>query len=96
MPRALWVALLCFAASPSLAQQPPCGPTGTVEKRIKDQYGESLIGAGIVAGGILFTTMNPTTQTFTVFLRRHDGQTCVLMGGTGWAVQDAEKPGKNL
>jgi hypothetical protein len=94
--RCAFAVLAFLAASPAFAQQPPCGPTGTVEKRIKDQYGESLIGAGIVAGGILFTTMNPTTQTFTVFLRRPDGQTCVLMGGTGWAVQDAEKPGKNL
>lgn len=79
-----------------LAQQNPCGPTGLVEKRIAQQYGESVIGAGIVAGGILFTLANPETGTFTILLRRPDGQTCVLMGGTGWASTDAAKPGVDL
>jgi hypothetical protein len=79
-----------------LAQQSPCGPTGIVEKRIHDQYGESIVGAGIVAGGILFTLTNPQTQTFTILLRRPDGQTCVLMGGTGYATAEPEIPGKPL
>ena len=76
-----------------LAQQAPCGPTGMVEKNIAKKYGESIVGAGIVAGGILFTTTNPQTGSFTVLLRRPDGQTCVLMGGTGYATTDAVKPG---
>lgn len=79
-----------------LAQQPPCGPTGMVEKRIADQYGESIIGAGVTAGGVMFTTVNPTTSTWTVMLRRPDGMTCVLMGGTGYATIDAIKPGTDL
>jgi hypothetical protein len=79
-----------------LAQQSPCGPTGAVEKRIADQYGESIVGAGITPGGILFITMNPETQTFTIMLRRPDGQTCVLMGGTGYATAEPETPGKPL
>lgn len=79
-----------------LAQQSPCGPTGIVEKRIADQYGESIVGAGIVAGGILFVTSNPQTGTFTIMLRRPDKQTCVLMGGTGYATQEPMKPGKDL
>jgi hypothetical protein len=79
-----------------LAQQPPCGPTGMVEKRIHDQYGESIVGAGVVDGGVLFTLANPQTGTFTVLLRRKDGMTCVLMGGTGYATQDPIKPGTDL
>jgi hypothetical protein len=79
-----------------LAQQSPCGPTGQVEKRIHDQYGESIVGAGITPGGILFTLANPETGTFTILLRRPDGMTCVLMGGTGWASQEPTKPGKSL
>lgn len=79
-----------------LAQQSPCGPTGQVEKRIASEYGESIIGAGIVAGGILFTLANPETGTFSILLRRPDGQTCVLMGGSGWASQEPTIPGKNL
>jgi hypothetical protein len=78
-----------------LAQQQPCGPTGMVEKRIADQYGESIVGAGVTAGGIMFITANPVTGTWTL-MRRKDGQTCVLMGGTGFATLDAIQPGENL
>jgi hypothetical protein len=79
-----------------LAQQQPCGPTGMVEKRIADQYGESIIGAGVVAGGLMFITANPDSGSFTVMLRKPNGQTCVLMGGTGFATQDALKKGTDL
>lgn len=58
MLRAL-VAVLCLTASAASAQESPCGPTGQVEARISKEYGESLIGAGIVQGGVLFTTLNP-------------------------------------
>lgn len=78
-----------------LAQAQPCGPTGMVEKRIHDQYGESIVGAGITPGGIMFLTSNPQTGSFTIMLRRPDGQTCVLMGGTGYATQDAVKSGSD-
>lgn len=94
--RCALVAVLCLTASAALAQESPCGPTGKVEDRIAKEYGESLIGAGIVAGGVLFTTTNPTTGTFTVMLRRKDGVTCVLMGGTGYAIQDPTIPGVKL
>jgi len=67
-----------------------------VEKRIADQYGESIVGAGVTAGGVMFLTSNPTTGTFTIMLRRQDGMTCVLMGGTGYATQDSIEPGEDL
>lgn len=79
-----------------LAQQTPCGPTGQVERRIADQYGESIVGAGVVAGGVMFLTSNPQTGTFTIMLRRKDGQTCVLMGGTGYATLEAVKQGQEI
>ncbi len=80
-----------------LAQaQQPCGPTGMVERRIVEMFGESIVGAGVVAGGVMFLTTNPDTQTFTIMLRRADGQTCVLMGGTGYATQEAVKKGLDL
>ncbi len=93
MKRPALVAVLCLTASPAIAQESPCGPTGQVEARISKEYGESLIGAGIVQGGVLFTTLNPQSGTFTVMLRRKDGQTCVLMGGTGYAIQEPTIPG---
>lgn len=77
-------------------QQPPCGPTGLMEKRIHDEYGESIVGAGMVDGGVLFTLANPQTGTFTVLLRRPDGKTCFLMNGTGFTAVEPTKPGKDL
>jgi ABC-type enterobactin transport system permease subunit len=96
--RLVCAAVLCLAPVPAIAQEAPqpCGPTGTVEARISKQYGESLVGAGIVPGGVLFTTANPETGTFTIMLRRPDGVTCVMMGGTGYAFQEPKKPGVDL
>jgi hypothetical protein len=93
---ALVAFLICAASMPSSAQQGPCGPTGAVEKRIHDQYGETIVGAGMVAGGILFTLANPDTGTFTVLIRRPDKMTCIVMSGTGWASVEPQKPGTNL
>jgi hypothetical protein len=93
---ALAAILICLAPSAAFAQQSPCGPTGAVEKRIHDQYGETIVGAGVVAGGILFTLANPISGSFTILLRRPDGQTCVLMGGTGYATLESIKPGTDL
>jgi hypothetical protein len=76
--------------------QQPCGPTGQVEKRIHDQYGESIVGAGVVDGGTMFLTANPDSGTFTIMLRRKDGMTCVLMGGKGFATLDAVKKGQGI
>lgn len=76
--------------------QAQCGPTGTVERRIHDQYGESIIGAGVVPSGSLFVTVNPVTGSFTVLLRREDGQTCVMTSGTGWATLEATIPGRSI
>jgi hypothetical protein len=87
---------VCLVLASLLAQQSPCGPTGTVEARIAKQYGESIVGAGVMASGIMFITANPATGTWTVLLRRKDGQTCILQGGTGYASVEAAIPGENL
>jgi hypothetical protein len=93
---ALAAILICLAPAAASAQQTPCGPTGAVEKRIHDQYGETIVGAGVVAdGSVMFLTSNPQTGTFTI-MRRKDGVTCVLMGGTGYATLEAIKPGTDL
>ena len=75
-----------------MAQEPPCGPTGAIEKHIADKFGESVVGAGITTAGVMFITANPETGSFTVMLRGPDGRTCILSGGTGWASVDADKP----
>lgn len=92
------IVALILTTSPALAQQQqmPCGPSAMIEKRIKDGSGESVVGAGIVPGGILYTTVNPVTGSFTILLRKPGGQTCLVMAGTGYATQEAVKPGTNL
>lgn len=87
---------LVLMASPAIAQS-PCGPTGQVEKRIHDEYGESLIGAGVAqqGGGIVFILANPVTGTFSVLVRK-GGMTCLMTGGTGYAIQDPPIPGVKL
>jgi hypothetical protein len=84
-----------LAVAAILAQQSPCGPTGQVEARIAKQYGESVVGAGVTPGGIMFITANPVTGTFTVMLRK-GGQTCILQGGTGYATVEAIQPGEKI
>lgn len=93
---ALVAFLLCLAPVAASAQQAPCGPTGAVEKRIHDQFGETIVGAGMSQGHAVFTLVNPVTETWTILMRRPDGQTCVLMSGTGWASVEPQKPGTNL
>jgi hypothetical protein len=88
--------MLPILAAIILAQQPACGPTGKVEARIAKEYGESIVGARLVPGGILFTLTNPETGSFTILLRKPNGETCVLMGGTGYAHQEPTKPGTRI
>lgn len=77
-------------------QAQPCGPRNDVEKRIWKEYGESVVGAGITPGGILYGTANLQTGSFTILLRRPDGMACVLMGGRGYAQGEPRTPGVGL
>ena len=90
--RLLLASVLVLAVSPVMAQEPPCGPTGAIEKHIAEKFGESVVGAGITTAGVMFITAKPETGSFTVMLRGPDGRTCILSGGTGWASVDADKP----
>jgi hypothetical protein len=92
---AVWISALLLSAAPALAQQ-NCAPTGTLEKKMKEKYGEDIIGAGVTPGGILFTLANPQTGSFTVLIRRPDNVTCIVMSGTGWASVEPQQPGTNL
>lgn len=94
------LAVLAMMTVSASAQQPPgaqpCGPTKAMEGHIRDRYGESPVGAGITPAGTLFITTNPDTGTFTILMRRPDGMTCLLMGGTGYATLEALTNGSDL
>ena len=90
------VLLTAYLVQPARSQAPPCGPRDAVEKRIWTEYGESIIGAGLSQGSIVYVTENPQTGTFTILIRRPDGTACVMLGGSGWATMDAVTPGRDL
>lgn len=54
------------------------------------------VGAGVTPVGILYVTSNPGTGTFTVLMRRADGQACIIGGGKGWASVPPTIPGTNM
>lgn len=95
----LALAVLALSAFPAMAQLPPnvmpipapCGPRGEVESILATKYGESPVVAGHnPAGWPLVVTANPTTGTYTVILRRPDGMTCLIGGGTGFMMIEAK------
>lgn len=94
--RRILACLLCLTPASATAQQAPCGPTGMVEKRLNKEYGETVAAAGFAPGGVLFIISNPKTQSFTVLLRRPDGQTCIVFGGHGFTTIEPVKPGVDL
>lgn len=95
--RSLCLACGCvLMAAKVAAAQDACGPRLAVDKKLFDEFGETPVGAGFVNKSILYITANPDTGTFTILLRRPDGQACIVMGGTGFAMTDAILPGENL
>lgn len=94
----LSLAVLALSAFPALAQQPnimpipaPCGPRALIEGQLAGKYGEQPVVAGHNPQGWPFVvTANPTTGTYTVILRRPDGFTCMIGGGTGFTVIEAK------
>ena len=93
---ALLLAGMYILATPARSQEAPCAPRAALEKQIAREYGESVFGAGVTPVGILYITMNPQTGTFTVLMRRKDGQACIIGGGKGWASVPPTIPGTNL
>jgi hypothetical protein len=84
------------ARSQTVQPQMPCMPRAILEKQIKSQYGESVVGAGLTPVGVLYVTANPVTGTFTVVMRKDDGTACIVGGGKGWTSITPEIPGTNL
>lgn len=90
---AIFFTALVWIGTPAHSQEapqgPPCAPSTAVDKTLQEQYGETITGAGVADGsGYAYLTTNPKTGTFTILVRRPDGQSCILIGGKGWALAD--------
>lgn len=92
--------ILFWIATPAQSQgipQNPCGPTATIEARLKEQYGETPAQVGITESDVpLVIYANPQTGTFTITIRREGGQSCFMVGGSSWTALEQDKPGIGL
>ena len=95
-----FMALLFVIGTPAHSQetpQTPCGPTAKVESVLKEKYGETVSQVGILEGDVpVVIYANPQTQTFTITVRRGNGVSCFMGGGSSWTAVEQDKPGVGL
>lgn len=94
------IALLFVIGAPAHSQetpQSPCAPTAKIEAMLKEKYGESVAQVGILEGDVpVVIYANPQTQTFTITVRRGNGVSCFMGGGSSWTAVEQDKPGVGL
>lgn len=74
-----------FMAWPARAQGVPCGDYATMTETRAKTTGEAKVGSGIVhGGGVMELYANPLTGSWTSFMIRPDGLTCIVASGVGW------------
>ena len=73
-------------APPVQAQgMPPCFSRDSLVENLADSYDESLTGAGLRSPQqLLELWTSPETGTFTIFITRPDGVSCLLASGQNW------------
>ena len=75
-----YVLALLALASPALAEQ--CGSTAGLYAYLEREYQESRVTTGQAANGMgLETWANLATGTWTMFISRPDGTSCVVANG---------------
>jgi len=76
-----------------LAQQ-NCAPRPVVVERLANQYGESVIGQGLMRDGnfMLEVFIHPQTGSWTVVTSTPAGMTCTRASGNDWLVTDPAIP----
>jgi hypothetical protein len=82
----VWLSAPAHSQEPSGAQ---CPPAGALNEQLEKQFGETVTAGGVMDGQqFMYMTTNPTTQSWTVLVRRPDGTACVVLGGKGFALAD--------
>ena len=72
-------------APPSYAQTPKCMPRPVLIDELETQYKENLSGGGLQnAQQLLEIWSSEQTGSFTVFITRPDGISCVMATGKNW------------
>ena len=88
-----WLLILGILFSTSIAQaQTYCGNADEIKKRLSNKYSESVVAAGVTAGGWALEIMaSEDGSTYTILATDPNGVTCVLGTGHSWE-QIAWKP----
>lgn len=89
MYKRLFCSAIIFGAAalapPLAAQTPSCMPREVLTETLADTYSERLAGAGLQGPTqLLEVWTSPSTGSFTVFVTRPDGWSCVMATGTDW------------
>ena len=88
-----WLLILGVLLSPlSVDAQQFCGNPDDIKKRLSKKYSESVVAAGVTAGGWALEIMaSEDGSTYTILATDPNGVTCVLGTGHSWE-QIAWKP----
>ena len=83
---------------PAQGQQRCTAPGGhnSVIERFQQSYGEHLRARGLsVNGFILEVLVNDETRSWTVFMTRSNGSTCLMSSGQDWEDFAPKPPGSD-
>lgn len=79
-------AFVFFLIAIASAQAGLCYPTQTVEKNLKQKHGEVRSYEGVSNGNLIVIYVSPQ-GSFTVFLQRPDGVSCLIEEGSNWMTK---------
>lgn len=92
--KAILLAAVLAMPLPAAAQM-QCLSWPAAMEQLADTWGESPMWEGSRAGlGAFVVLANPDGSSWTVMLRRPDGQACAVASGETWALPAAPKPGE--
>jgi hypothetical protein len=97
MFKRLFSAALVFGAAalapPAMAQSPACLPRAALVKSLETIHGEYLTGGGLQnASHVLEVWSSDKTGSFTVFITRADGLSCIVATGQNWHTNVLKAP----
>lgn len=77
------------SAAPATAQD-RCLPTPQAYETLANQYGEERRGYGVTEQGTIIEFWTGE-QSWTFFVTRHDGTSCLLANGADWGYAPVDK-----
>ena len=90
---ALGAVLSGAAPQPVQAQQAVCAARGDVVERLREKYGESRRGIGLLQDQrVVEIWTSKKSGSWTIVVTLPDGSTCLLAAGENWEVMDEPSP----